>query len=60
MVNLMGVVSASQQQSVVRVKFLWNGTKPNHLSLKKDQLVVLKERGDGGWWLGETEGKVTP
>ena len=50
---------ADASQSIARVKFVWNGTKPNHLSLTKGQLVAIKKKGEGGWWMGEIDGKVS-
>ena len=59
LIVLLGKKPVAPILSIVRVKFVWNGTKANHLSLIKDQIVQVKEQGDEGWWLGQCDGKVS-
>lgn len=37
--------------------FAWQGSKDNHLSLKRGAVVTVYEQGDK-WWSGELDGKV--
>jgi len=39
------------------VKFTWQGTKGNHLSLVKGEEIQVLEQGDK-WWSGQSNGKV--
>ena len=40
-----------------KVLFAWQGSKDNHLSLKKGAIVTVYEQREK-WWSGELEGKV--
>ena len=40
-----------------KVLFAWQGSKDNHLSLKKGALLTVYEQKEK-WWSGELEGKV--
>ena len=41
----------------VEVIFDWEGSQPNHLTISKGDIIIVKQRGEG-WWMGNKDGKV--
>lgn len=42
---------------MAKVIYSWQGTKDNHLSIKRDETIRVLQQGQK-WWSGEKDGSV--